>query len=162
MTGNQYFAHRYRETAIKTANPLQLVIMLYDAAICCIQEAREHIERKDIAGRSKSINKCISVITEMQSCLDRNAGGEIASSLDRLYDYMKRNIFRANVEQNPHLLVEVEGLLENLRSAWHQVVAQNPSAPVHYPTGPGLPNAGAMQPPIPADPMPVKPFSISA
>ncbi len=92
MSGYQSLAHRYQEMAIKTANPLQLIVMLYDAAICSLQEAREQIERKDIAGRSRSINKCIAIISELQSCLNLKAGGEIASSLDRLYDYMKRRI----------------------------------------------------------------------
>jgi flagellar protein FliS len=100
--------------------------MLYDAAICSLQEARGQIERKDIAGRSRSINKCISIISELQSCLDLNAGGEIASSLDRLYDYMKRRVFRANVEQSVQPLLEIENLLENLRSAWSELVGQTP------------------------------------
>jgi flagellar protein FliS len=141
MSGNQSLAHRYREVAIKTANPLQLVVMLYDAAICSLLEAREHMDRKNIAGRSRSINKCIAIISELQSCLNLKAGGEIASSLDRLYDYMKRQIFKANVEQSSRPLVEIETILENLRSAWHELVAQSQgdSAPS---AGKELPNHG--------------------
>lgn len=121
MAGYQNFAHRYREVAVKTANPLQLVIMLYDAAICSLQEARDHINKKDIASRSRSVNKCIAIISELQSCLNLRAGGEIADSLDRLYDYMKRRIFAANVQQSSQPLLEVETLLENLRSAWREI-----------------------------------------
>jgi flagellar secretion chaperone FliS len=156
MTGNQYYAHRYRETAIKTANPLQLVVMLYDAAICSVQEARLHMENKNIAERSKSINKCISIITELQACLDHKAGGEIASSLDRLYDFMKRSIFKASFEQSTKPLVETETLLENLRTAWRQLVAQ-PAAPVAYPSGQHIP----IETPAPPSSMPTKPFNIS-
>ncbi len=130
MAGNQSYAHRYREVAVKTANPLQLIVMLYDAAICSLQEAREHIDRKNIAGRSRSLNKCISIISELQSCLNLKAGGEIADSLDRLYDYMKRRIFSANVEQSVQPLVEIEALLENLRSAWGEIAGQTSGAPV--------------------------------
>ena len=125
MSETQLLAHRYREVAIRTANPLQLVVMLYDAAICSTKEAREHMERKDIAGRSKSINRCISIISELQSCLNLQAGGDIASSLNRLYDYMKRSLFKANVEQSVQPLTEVEVLLENIRSAWNELAAQN-------------------------------------
>ena len=121
MSANQQFALKYRETAVKTANPVQLVVMLYDAAICSLKEAREQMNRKDIAGRSRSINKCIHIIAELQSSLDLKTGGEIAGSLNRLYDYMKKNIFKANVEQIVQPLAEVESLLENLRSAWNQV-----------------------------------------
>jgi flagellar secretion chaperone FliS len=124
MSGNQSLAHRYKEVAVKTANPLQLVVMMYDAAICSMKEAKEQVGRRDIAGRSRSINKCISIISELQSCLNLKQGGEIATSLDRLYDYMKRRIFTANVEQSIEPLEEIEALLENLRSAWSELVAQ--------------------------------------
>jgi flagellar protein FliS len=124
MLGNLSPANQYREVAIKTANPLQLVLILYDAAICSLQEAREHINRRDIAGRSRSLNKCIAIISELHSCLNIKEGGEIAYSLARLYDYMKRMIFRANVEQSEQPLAEIESLLENLRSAWSELVIQ--------------------------------------
>jgi flagellar secretion chaperone FliS len=125
MSGYQSPAHRYKEVAVKTANPLQLVVMMYDAAILSLKEAKEQVCRKDIAGRARSINKCISIISELQSCLNIKQGGEIAASLDRLYDYMKRRIFTANVQQSIEPLEEIDALLGNLRSAWSELVAQN-------------------------------------
>ncbi len=143
MAENESLAQRYREVAVKTANPLQLVVMLYDAAICSIQEAREHVASKNIAGRSRAINKCIAVISELQSCLDLKAGGEIAGSLDRLYDYMKRRLFGANVEQSVQPLAEIEALLESLRSAWSELIAQAPGTAGHGPLDQGIMGAAA-------------------
>lgn len=150
MSGYQSLAHRYREVAIKTASPLQLVVMLYDAAMCSIQEAREQMERKDIAGRSRSVNKCIAIISELQACLDLKAGGEIAGSLNRLYDYMKARIFRANVEQSTQPLTEVETLLDNLRSAWVELVNLTPAASMPGVTSPQLPNGSIIGSAAPA------------
>jgi flagellar secretion chaperone FliS len=141
MLENRSLAHHYREVAVRTANPIQLVIMLYDAAICSLKEAREHIDHKNIAGRSRSINKCISIISELQSCLNLKAGGEIADSLNRLYSYMKRRIFCANVEQSIQPLAEIETLLENLRSAWIELSAQT-RGNVDQPAAPQLKNQG--------------------
>lgn len=128
MAGNASLAYRYKEVAVKTANPLQLVVMLYDAAILSLQKARNHIERKDIEGRSKALNHCISIISELQACLNLKEGGEIARSLDRLYDYMKRRIFKANVEQIIQPLEEIEGILENLCSAWRELLKKSPNS----------------------------------
>ena len=160
MSGYQSSAHRYREVAVKTANPLQLIVMLYDAAICSLQEAQAHIERKDIAGRSRSLNKCIAILAELQSCLNLRAGGEIASSLDRLYDYMKRRIFRANVEQSVKPLAEVEILLENLRGAWGELVGQSSTMPVPK-TDPKPIDHSIAGTPAPVGNMQAKPFSVS-
>jgi flagellar protein FliS len=128
MVGNESLAYRYREVAVKTANPLQLIVMLYDAAILSLRQAQKHIRNKDIEGRSQSLNRSISIISELQSCLNLKEGGDIASSLDRLYDYMKRRIFKANVDQSLQPVEEIEGLLENLRSAWKELVEKAPSA----------------------------------
>jgi flagellin-specific chaperone FliS len=44
MSEHESPAYRYREVAVKTANPLQLVVMLYDAAIYSLREARDHMD----------------------------------------------------------------------------------------------------------------------
>ena len=136
--------HRYREAAISTANPLQLVVTLYDAAVVSLREARGHLERGDIGNRSRSVNKCISVLSELQSSLDRDRGGEIARSLDRLYDYMRRRIFEAHAAQDPKPLLEVETLLATLRSAWEELAQQARDASAGRPD-PGIPRASARE-----------------
>jgi flagellar secretion chaperone FliS len=146
--------------AVKTANPMQLIVILYDAAITCLQEAREHIERKNIEGRVRSVNKSISIISELQSSLNLKAGGDIARSLDRLYDYMKMRIFEANSKQIAQPLSETESLLENLRSAWRELSEQAregaiQSAPASYPA-PGILGSAASA----ADTQ-AKPFNVS-
>ena len=161
MSGYQSLAHRYREVAIKTASPLQLVVMLYDAAICSLQEARGQMEHKDIAGRSRSINKCIAIISELQSCLNLSSGGEIANSLDRLYDYMKRRIFRANVEQSAQPLVEIETLLENLRSAWRELVGKAPGTEVQPAAGQEVTGSEIAGTPGPVGAIQPKSFNVS-
>ncbi len=121
---DQALAYRYRDVAIRTANPVQLVVILYDAAIHSIKEAQNFLNRKDIAGRSRSVNRATSLISELQASLNFKEGGEIAVSLDRLYNYMKQQIFKANVEQNPEPFNEVGRLLEALRSAWSELALQ--------------------------------------
>ena len=127
MLANESLANRYREVAVKTANPVQLVVILYDAAIQTLEDAKNHIRQNNIEGRSRSLNQCVSIITELQACLNQKEGGEIASSLNRLYDYMRRRIFKANVDQSIQPLEEVRDLLENIRSAWQVVVGKTPS-----------------------------------
>jgi flagellar protein FliS len=128
MTYNLPLANRYRETAIKTANPLQLVVILYDGAIQALQEAREHIQRRDIGKRARCLNRSVAIISELQACLNFDANGNIAQSLDRLYDFMKQGIMKASLEQRIEPLDQVIGLLENLRSAWGELATQSINA----------------------------------
>ena len=140
--------------AVKTASPVQLVVMLYDAAIHAIREAQEQIDRGEISGRARSINKSIQIISELQSSLNRAAGGQIAGSLDRLYDYMKATLFQAGVDQSKALLAETITLLESLRSAWGQI-ADQPAAAL-----PQMPKREALEA-SPAVPAQMKSLNIS-
>jgi len=128
MTSNPSLAYKYRETAVKTANPLQLVVILYDGAIQALQEAREYIRRKDIGNRTRCLNRSVAFISELQASLNFNSSGTIADSLNRLYDFMKQGIFKAGLEQRVEPLDQVIGLLENLRSAWGELASQSQSA----------------------------------
>jgi len=140
MHSNQPIANRYRETAIRTANPMELVVILYDGAIQSLHEAQAHLSGRNIAARVRNINRAVSIVSELQASLNLSEGGEIAVSLDRLYTYMKRRIFTANLEQKAGPLVEVIQLLENLRSAWSEVARS--------------PRAGSPGPPLPAQAVP--------
>jgi hypothetical protein len=72
---------------------------------------------------------------------------------------MKRRIFRASAEQSVEPLVEIEALLESLRSAWCQLRDQSQAGSGqsldHPPPNPGIMNAKTHS----AEP--VKQFNIS-
>jgi flagellar protein FliS len=161
MNENEYFASRYQETSVNTSTSLHLIVMLYDAAICSLEEARRHMERKDIEGRNRALNKCNAIISELHSSLNLKEGGQIASSLNSLYAYMKKTLLRASIEQNPDLLVEVSGLLENLRSAWRQIDSGAAAAMESGETG-SVQGAGVSENPQTDEDQYVRSFSISA
>ena len=119
---------RYREMEVRTANPLQLVVILYDWAIQSLQEAREQLRRGDIEGRTRAVNRTMAIISELQASLNLEAGGEIARSLELLYAYMNRRIFEASFEQTTEPLGEVISLLTTLRSAWADLSQQGLAA----------------------------------
>jgi len=162
MDGKQYLANKYQEVDVGTATPLHLVVMLYDAAICSLEDARGCMERKDISGRSRAINKCNAIISELQSSLNIKEGGDIASSLNRLYDYMKTTLLRAGVEQNIGLVVEVSGLLENLRSSWQQIDSGTSAAAMEAAKMEAMKNAGFNDEPATVEGVNMNSFSISA
>jgi flagellar protein FliS len=114
-------AHRYQEIEIKTATPLELVVMLYDAAIANLHKAQEHLAAREIAPRTRCLNKVSAILTELQANLNFEAGGTVAPSLERLYRYMRDRIIQANLRQDAAPLKEVVKLLSSLRSAWAQV-----------------------------------------
>ena len=108
----------YLEQRVLSAEPIELVRMLYQAAIDAVRNARRHLEAGDIAARTQAINKAYAIVVELQSSLDRQRGGELAARLDGLYAYLRRKLLQANSEQSDACLAETLGLLSNLSEGW--------------------------------------------
>ncbi|MPN40065.1 hypothetical protein SDC9_187600 [bioreactor metagenome] len=54
--------------------------------------------------------------------LNMEAGGDVASSLMALYDYIYRQLVEANVQKSPDLVAQARGMLEELRTTWEEAI----------------------------------------
>lgn len=110
----------YMESRILSADPLELIRMLYRACIDSVREARLSLAQGDIAGRSVRITKAHDILTELGGSLDYQQGGELSLRLGQLYDYMQRKLLEANCRQQDLPLSEVLGLLSTLLEGWEE------------------------------------------
>ncbi len=108
-------------SGLEDADPHKLIDMLFTAALDQIAKAKGELQREDTPARGKSISRAISIIEELRGSLDMTAGGEIATNLHDLYEYMKQQLLQANLESNMETLDEVTALLEKLRNGWRQI-----------------------------------------
>ena len=103
---------------ILTANPVQLVQLLYRGALDSIAAARHFLNSGDIRARSRAISKAMAIVTELSLSLDHTAGGELSRNLADLYSYAQKLLMQANREQTEAPLAEAERLLTKLLEAW--------------------------------------------
>jgi flagellar protein FliS len=123
----------YRETRIKTASQGQLIIMLYDAAIKQLDHSLDLIGKnrsgKQDPGSIETINKGIlktqEIVTELMVSLDFDRGGEIAKNLFSLYVWFNQELLEANISHDARRILIVRNQINDLRSAWTEVVAKN-------------------------------------
>lgn len=125
----QGYARTYRVNAVLTASPGQLVLMLYDGALKALALARDGFAQSEdnprrVAIINEHLLKAQAIISELESGLDHQAGGEIAATLQRLYDYHNRRLFEANLRKREEPVIEVERLLRELREAWAEMLAK--------------------------------------
>src|ERR1039457_6284140 len=107
----------YLESRVLSADPLELVHLLYEAAIAAVREARRYLAEGEIAARSRSITRAFGILQALVAALDHDRGGEISGRLAQLYDYMQRRLLEANFQQTDQPLAEVLGLLAPLAEA---------------------------------------------
>jgi flagellar protein FliS len=119
----------YLESRVLTADPIELVRILYRLAIDRIREAREHLQTGDVGARGKAISTASQALGELARSLDFEAGGEVSLRLGQLYEYMQLRLVEANYQQSPGPLTEVLALLSTLSEAWQQLQPEPHVAP---------------------------------
>ncbi len=95
--------------------------MLMEGALAKIASAKGGIQRNAIAEKCKDIGSAISIVKGLRMSLDMEKGGEIATNLDDLYDYMERKLLEASRTSDVVLLDEVSALLREIKMAWDAI-----------------------------------------
>jgi flagellar secretion chaperone FliS len=113
----------YFEQIILNAEPIELTRMVYQRAIVCVRDAREHLKNKRIAERSVAIMRAYAALSELLASLRPETAPELAGRLQSLYVYMQQRLLDANMQQADRPLAETLGLLITLEEAWTGVAA---------------------------------------
>ena len=111
----------YQEIAVTTQSQGKLIVMLYDGAIKFLRMAIRCIEENDAEGKGKYISKAIDIIFELNTVLDMEVGGEVATNLRSLYHFMGRHLSEANIKQDTAMIKEVINLLDELNQSWKAI-----------------------------------------
>lgn len=110
------------ETGVESADPHKLILMLFEGAQEALAKARMHMRHHEVAEKGQMISKTIMIIDHgLKASLDMNAGGDLAIKLQALYDYMTHRLLVANIQNNPEIVNEVNGLLSELHGAWKEI-----------------------------------------
>jgi flagellar secretion chaperone FliS len=110
----------YRESAILTASPEQLVVMLYDGARRFLHQAATAMRNDNIPIAHVKLRRAEAIITHLRDTLDMDQG-EVAARLQAIYLFCNRHLNDARVQRDPAKIDEVSSLLADLREAWNGI-----------------------------------------
>ncbi|SFU50791.1 flagellar protein FliS [Nitrosomonas eutropha] len=113
------------ESGVASADPHKLIVMLFEGARQALDCSRLYMQQHKIAAKGEMISKAIMIIDHgLKASLDKAAGGELATRLDQLYDYMTTRLLTANIQNDPAIIEEVSQLLGELQEAWASIGRQ--------------------------------------
>jgi len=119
---------QYRVTdaygAAASGDRLQLILRMMQGALDRIATARGHLQREEMAEKGEQIGRAIGLIDGLRACLDMERGAEIAANLEALYQYMLSRLMEAGMKNDDEALVEVAGLLTEIKSGWATMAEQ--------------------------------------
>ncbi len=110
----------YTRNKILTATPAEVTLMLYEGAIKFCNIAIMAVEQKDIEKAHVNIMKTQRIIEEFRNTLDRKYA--VSEDFDRVYVYLLRRLFEANMKKDKEILEEVNTHLRNMRDTWKEVM----------------------------------------
>jgi len=123
-----YSAQAYRNVTAQTVGPGQVILMLFDGALRFLERARAGFQLQDPLEFNLTIHNNVqraqAILSELNACLDMEAGGELSQTLRRLYNYFDRRLQESNRRKQPQGIDEVIARLSELRSAWAQMLQQ--------------------------------------
>lgn len=121
----------YRQVALTTASPGQLVLMLFDGAIRFSRQALEGFAQEDPLEFNRTIHNNLTraqaIINELNLSLNMEGGGELSQSLRRVYNYMDNRLQESNLRKEQDGIEEVIRRLSDLREAWAQMLQGGPA-----------------------------------
>ncbi len=111
----------YKKMQIETADPATLILMLFDRAIVLLDKAKNEIIEKQYEEKGYSLTKVNEIIAELSGTLDMEKGGEIATSLLRLYNFVMREIIDADTNLNTNAIDNARRIVSELRESWVRI-----------------------------------------
>ena len=107
----------YKESAVLSAPPELLVVMLYDGARKFIFQAGVAMRDGQIELTNRKLRRAEDIIQHLRDTLDMEQG-EIPANLESIYVFCLRQLRQARFEKNPTSLEHVSSLLGQLREAF--------------------------------------------
>ncbi len=109
------------ESGIDQASPHRLIQMLMSGALDRLVQAKSAMERGEVETKGVLLGKATGIIAGLQGSLERDRAPELVDNLERLYDYMQRRLFEANVSNDPALVQEVTELMRTVKTGWDEI-----------------------------------------
>jgi len=113
----------YQESAVLTAPPERLVVMLYDGARRFLYQAAASMREERFTEAGERLRRAELIVEELLCTLDLDRGGRIAQDLQGLYVFFLSRFAEARRERDADVLDWVNGQLAELREAWATIGA---------------------------------------
>jgi flagellar protein FliS len=108
----------YLVQQVATASKAMLTSMLFNAAVANTQRAIAHLDEAHPQPARRFLIKAQEIVLELRTSLDHEAGGEIAANLERIYDFVYRQLIAASVRGDVRAAHDAESILADLRDTW--------------------------------------------
>lgn len=120
---NALKAYEQAETdfAVEGADRHRLIELLFTELLGSLDRALLAVQTGDLAARSASQSKAISIIVALAGSLDFERGKPVATTLAELYEWARVQLIEANRSQPIERLTAVRKSMADIAEAWSMI-----------------------------------------
>lgn len=129
MLQQQSYIEHYQSSQVTSSSPGKLVVLLYNALISSLVQAKNLIEEKTpcsngdptwVENSHKQLSKAVDILTELIKALNFKQGGDIAKNLYSLYMYIYELVVDADLQKTKEPVDKALNFLIPLRDAFEE------------------------------------------
>ncbi len=106
---------------IEAASPHRLIQMLMQRLVRNLQQADKAMERELTARKGELISASISIVDCLRASLSFDNKAGVADNLDRLYEFVSRELLLANLQNDRIRLAGALSVITEIKSAWDEI-----------------------------------------
>ena len=111
----------YRQGLGQNANPVRLIVLLYEQLIEDLRRAVRAIDAADVESRTNHLSHAMEVLGELNASLNLEDGHQVAENLAHFYGLLRSGLFHVQVHPDRRILDKHIANLLSLREAWIEV-----------------------------------------
>lgn len=120
----QQAQREYLESRILSAQPVELIEMLFQVAIQSLRKASGHLKTGDAMARSREVTRAQESVNELMAALDHSVGASFTQTLAALYAYVQQQILKGHAGPSEEAFQRAIGILTTLQEGWNGVCAE--------------------------------------
>ena len=109
------------ESRAAAADPIELVTMLYDELETAIGVLASMVRQGQRISATEPAHRARAILIGLDAGLDRDAGGDVAAALSRVYRSMRRKLDESVAQNDGEALADLLDGVLTVSAAWRQL-----------------------------------------
>lgn len=109
------------ESRAAAADPIELVTMLYDELETAIGVLGSMVRQGQRISATEPAHRARAILIGLDAGLDREAGGDVAAALSRVYRSMRRKLDESVAQNDGEALADLLDGVLTVSAAWRQL-----------------------------------------
>ena len=110
-----------QESRVAAADPVELVTILYDELETAVGVLAAMVRQGQRVSATEPAHRARAILIGLDTGLDRDAGGEVATALSRVYRSMRRKLDDSVAANSEADLSELLDGIKTISAAWRQL-----------------------------------------